>query len=135
MREHYQVTDEWLAGFFDGEGCITVLRSRGSPPIPQVDLTQKDEAVLRAVRERFGGLLREHRGGTWHLKWYGQNVVGLLEALLPHLLLKRQRAEWALEMARTVRGQGNRLTVREWASRMELADRIQEVNRGARKPN
>jgi len=64
---------DWIAGFFDGEGTVTVRLSRRAKTKygylfrPYISVSQKDRAILEAVQQR----LRMGRlcaaGGSWRL--------------------------------------------------------------------
>lgn len=95
---------EYLAGYFDGEGCICVMQACGNTNRLQFRITivSSDLEVLMAFDQRFGGGAREVRHGNskkrmqlyrWSLN--NQDAVNALRILLPHLIAKREQAEIA----------------------------------------
>lgn len=95
---HDHRTLAYLAGLFDGEGCITRTNDH---PIVQIGMT--DEPVMRWVAE-IGGTLRvedhPNRGNRKPLyRWRllaGSDVREFLWALFPYLRVKRTQAEEAI---------------------------------------
>lgn len=125
----YQVNDVWLAGFFDGEGCVTVLRPTRGDPLSQVDLCQKNIGLLQAIQEKYEGTI----GYCYNIppiKWFSRDITKILNPILPHLVLKRGRADLALQMLDTMPGRGYPLTDAQRHIRGALADAIQELNHG-----
>src|SRR4051794_15458796 len=104
----------WMAGFVDGEGCLTVScfmrghRHRGHAhqyhPVVTVANTQRK--ALEVFQEAYGGEIefvvarQKNRQDSWHWRCPAKMVPILLEHLLPYLLLKRPRAELLLELCR-----------------------------------
>lgn len=93
---------EYLAGFFDGEGCISIVGARS--PILKVFLTNTNEGVLRNVQAGFGGRFelksrrqKEHWKPSFALTWDGWRAASLLERMMPHLVVKISQASLGLE--------------------------------------
>jgi hypothetical protein len=107
--------DAYLAGFFDGEGSISIIRRKPHGHVLHVDVGQIDRRPLELLRSRFGGsiqLQRRHSFGRrdlWYWKTGSQNAVPFLEAMLPYLIVKREQAELALRFqSRRLRGSARR---------------------------
>ncbi len=101
----------WAAGFFDGEGCVTLSRSRaGDPQRLQMSVAQVDERPLRRFGEAIGGYgrfaLRKKmpRNGIrlpMVLSIHRQDDIRrVLEVLWPHLSEPKReqvaRCYWAI---------------------------------------
>jgi hypothetical protein len=92
------MTPQYIAGFFDGEGCIGFCKCRGSV-FPRILLTNTNRDILVRVKEKFGGdiqplALRKKgwkQGYSWRLTW--TKAVDFLEVIQPHLILKTRQAE------------------------------------------
>lgn len=94
---------------FDGEGSI-IMWDRGSGGRPQLRCTVSNTyfPVLEWIKETVGtGSIVRHihpaekgykDSGTWQC--YGQNAVGLLEQMLPRLIIKRDKAIEAIASQR-----------------------------------
>lgn len=102
--------DEWVAGFFDGEGSIGIYRNGSGTFHLRTQITQNvsraTEEVLLALKNRFGGNLARMRGDIYRGKvafnWQlnGVGAAAFLGVVLPHLRLKRDQAEIAIAWQR-----------------------------------
>lgn len=92
------MTLEWLAGFFDGEGCVLLspCRPKAGGVVyysARLTLTQKDRKILETIQEQYGGRLR--RKGAGHscsfLDWFGPEAIALAKRLEKVCLCKRDQ--------------------------------------------
>jgi hypothetical protein len=105
------MTPEYLAGLFDGEGCIDVQRcypKAGRNRLyvrPRVRMCMADSArpMMQMLRDKFGGHLCSRKAGkrnqqdSWSLEWLnGDDMRCLLNLILPHLILKAEQARLVL---------------------------------------
>lgn len=117
----------YFAGFFDGEGWITVAtykprkRKKTSslyqpPPKLVVGIGNMNPSVLIEIYKEFGGYLyqrkpqsKNHFGeeGIYILSFYGDNLKLFLEKITPYLRMKKPLAELALEFTKTQRNRGS----------------------------
>ena len=92
----------YAAGFFDGEGWLGRKKRSSSDTTYQlrVHVTQNDRAPLDWLRERFGGsvLWERHAPRNPRHRWVtsGAPAKEFLAAVLPYLIVKRERALLAL---------------------------------------
>jgi len=96
------VTEEWLAGFFDGEGCIGLQRQGIYGYYARLQLVQKDREILENIQAVFGGHLHHCAGPktkykTWRLAWHGKDAVQLAARLLPYSRCKQDQFTTFLE--------------------------------------
>lgn len=104
----------WLAGFIDGEGTLQLsqIKRSGHESVylaPTVRVVNNDLGAAEKCVLLMGGNVREHRPGTWVMVIRGMaQVTPLLTVLLPHLTVKRHRAELLIEYARVRRSATNR---------------------------
>ena len=95
----------WMAGFFDGEGCVSIghavrkgkrmSRTNESYTL-QVIVGQKGRAPLEHFATAFGGVIYPfRRRGMEYYRWLvsSDKAAAALVALLPYLQLKRDVAE------------------------------------------
>lgn len=114
------VDKAWAAGFFDGEGSISIRTLRQNGHVYRglyIRVAQVDRTPLDRLVTIFGvgvtRLYRRHddRRAPYH-DWYtaGISAAGVLEQMLPYLTVKRTRALLAIEFQQLVgtRGRGNR---------------------------
>ena len=108
---------EYLAGFFDGEGCIDVQRNypKGREGClyvrPRVRLALADSCkfILLDFQQRYGGHIlhraavnsKQQSSTSWELLAKAE-MGRMLQFMLPHLVIKKSQAElvlWWLENA------------------------------------
>jgi len=98
----------YIAGFLDGEGCITIVHSKSNPSgWLQVSFTNTNKSVLDWIQKRTQGkvyLLHKGKGNqkpSYILHTWALQAKNLLKQLLPHLQIKREVAELALQWQNT----------------------------------
>jgi hypothetical protein len=140
-----RLTPQWLAGFFDGEGCVTVTMSGVKNPRVMVSITQGDLNLLNAIWSKFchpvTGCLykpaRKNRRGdeypVWMLHFTGKSVLPILTTIQPYVILKRKLVDWGIEMAiltstRGSTGRGVGLPTHITARRHELMRLVKSEN-------
>jgi hypothetical protein len=103
-----KISPQWLAGFFDGEGCISVrAKSGNAAPSIRVDIAQSDFTILAAIGELFpGGLpsvqaypLKDKKRYTCgaRLTWNGYKAKPILEYMKDYVLIKKVQVDLALQ--------------------------------------
>lgn len=115
------LSPEYLAGFFDGEGCISL--SAGDLYTLHVSVTQVNPAPLREFAAAFGGnvrLRRWHRpdqrpGYIWNIA--SQKAMAMLKVLRPYLIVKAEEADIAIAF-QSLRRPG-RVPLRDWPAKKE----------------
>ena len=98
----------WSAGFFDGEGCISVhrgLQKSGSfSHYLNLDIGNTNTDALNRFQNTFDfGARHRTRDGVnkpmYHLVYSSNEAVKVLQNLLPELTVKKKEAELALDFA------------------------------------
>lgn len=111
------MSPEYLAGFFDGEGCIDCQRMYPGTgrsrfyvrPRVRVAQANSGRVVLEELQRQFGGNItnrkaineRQQASASWEFL-DKQGIITMLTSMLPHLILKREQAKlaiWWLENA------------------------------------
>lgn len=104
------VSEEYLAGFFDGEGTFYIgkqFKNGVEYPKAQVMLSQSGDDGLRLLTEIqafYGGTIYEHLKAGQHkatksaykLYWNKIEAIALCKVLIPHLMLKQEAAQQVL---------------------------------------
>ena len=90
----------YLAGFFDGEGCISILKySKKKEWNPayflQAQIGQKYGDTLDWVKETFGGSVYKKRDQTWIVSNF--KAYEFIKLLTPYLKYKKPQAELAIK--------------------------------------
>lgn len=91
------MSPEYVAGFFDGEGCIHLSKNGQC----KIMITQKQPEILYVMQKQFGGGVfakRNKTGGYFHLQISKKELMlDFLKAVTPYLFVKRAKAEIALQ--------------------------------------
>lgn len=140
------MTDEYIAGFLDGDGFITFhngkLRRRGGVRALEVRVgfTNTNQNVLLAIRNflKVKGFLEIHKvynvthKPQYTLNYYSRQAIEIIKRVEQHLIIKRPQATLALHLAdfkaRTHKGKGrgNGWTQQD---RNKFFPAMQELNR------
>lgn len=97
-RNDRQARVIYAAGFFDGEGSITIIIGRGSQIGSLfISVGQIDERPLLLLQELWGGSINldNKRVSRWRINH--QKASDALAEMLPHLIVKREQAKIAIE--------------------------------------
>lgn len=100
----------WMAGFFDGEGHISIDKYKSNPHgILVASVTNMNRDVLTPFLI-FGGriFIATKKFNCWRWQAYGEQAKTLLESLLPDLRLKRDAAKVAITFQNTIGQYGTR---------------------------
>lgn len=146
VNQQVKITWEWLAGFYDGEGCLNLTHQkckRNTAFSPQVDLVNTNfpamEAIVAFLAEHEIGvsvtLSKKHRkfhrdSGRQHKQRMTIRIARMkavkrfLELLSPHLVLKREQADLLLEFVSTRAEKYTRTSERDF----EIYRRLRELN-------
>jgi hypothetical protein len=116
--------DAYLAGFFDGEGCIGMYMRKAWTL--QVTVSQKDHKVLDLFNERFPEGAWCHFKNVTSLVWYGSHAFDILTTLEPLLVIKQEQAQWALKYVELSRAhkKGTPWTLGEREALAHIAEQI-----------
>lgn len=99
----------WLAGFVDGEGCVTARLQKGKYLHVSVQIVQKDKAVLDHIAGMLGyGTISRFRSGVhvWRIH-ERSNLLAFIDVVLPYAIVKRAALEAARELTLTIREAGS----------------------------
>lgn len=95
----------YLAGLFDGEGCVTIRKMFYKPKHQYqalLSVMMCSEKAVKLFFERWGGSFveRDRKPSEWKVCWQwsvtGTKTIFILEELLPYLVVKRDEAVVAL---------------------------------------
>ena len=99
----------WLAGLFDGEGCIAFPSGTNKLHSIRVQISNTNYELLQAVQTRTGTgkLIRQMHSGvkawkphykdSWAWQCYGENARSLLKQMFPWLIEKKPKALLVLD--------------------------------------
>lgn len=98
---------DYIAGFFDGEGSVGIYGARTKYLLVQVCQVDNlaSRSLLEELAQRWGGSIREQSTptGRGKLNWQvtGAKALPFLQAIEPHVVLKRQQVQVAVEWQST----------------------------------
>lgn len=94
------ISKQYIAGLFDGEGCIGIYPNHKNYRI-MVTLNNCDKRPLEEFTERYGGTVIPSGNGKnftcYVVQLYSENAAAFLEDIVEHLFIKKGAAEVALE--------------------------------------
>ena len=142
------LSPEYIAGLFDGEGCVSLCYSKIRPwkknPSKMVlgfkfviGLCNTFGPVLYRLQEQFGGDISTsfHGNKVRNLKpVYAWKITGteaqrkFLLTIEPFSIIKLRQVELGLSYLETKVGSGKRLTPDAWNRRIELFKEFREAN-------
>ena len=130
-------TDAYLAGLFDGEGCVSMSLAKNNYMAITVKVSMCDRAPVAALYERFGGEFSDGKQKTPHgrfiFSWmvYNADAVEALEVFSQECLVKRVVAQTALPCAKNMLENKTRgaLSQTEKAARIAAAQIIADINK------
>ena len=100
----------YLAGFIDGEGCLTTSFDYPINRIrPRLTITNTNKEVLEWIHAVFGGSLYLHkpRGSqtraSYELMFFCNKAMNLIEKVYPFLKVKKKEADVFLRFRETVK--------------------------------
>lgn len=120
----------YIAGFFDGEGCIRIKQAnqRGNSYYVIAHLTNTYLPVLQQVQDLFGGPIRKQEEGrnkaiyNWQLT--SSEAVDFLKTITPFLQEKSTQALLAIKF----HDQKDKLTAEEKASWARVMSEMKKSN-------
>lgn len=129
----------WCAGFFDGEGCITFGKDSYYNRFELVVSASQRYPIrepLNVFKDLFGGSISDYEcttnvGEARMFRWQisGFHAGGVLETMLPFLIVKREQAELAIQWVRLAPGSGNRQAQELKDRRNIIVEKIREAKR------
>jgi hypothetical protein len=108
----------WAAGILDGEGCIGLWPDSRRPYSARMSvyIANTDERMLLEFQRLFGGTVTPRKTAAmgagfkrvpiikpqWVWQAHGASAIPVLEAVLPYLICKKEKAELCLAWGKTI---------------------------------
>jgi LAGLIDADG-like domain len=130
-RQTITATIAYIAGFFDGEGCVRLKQSNQNEHSYYViaHITNSNRAILEQVQDLFGGTIRmqEHAVNKTIYNWQitSAEAVDFLQTLSPFLQDKLEQALLAIKY----HAQKGELTPAERASYVRIISEMKKQDR------
>jgi hypothetical protein len=116
------LSPEYLAGFFDGEGCVST-NGRDSGSYLTTTIANSHLGILESIREQFGGSISQRKSGSYTLTLSTWKAHALLNHMLPYLIVKADVARVGIQLQERPKESPNS------PERVKLRLQIQELNR------
>ena len=127
-----RITPQWLAGFFDGEGSVTVGLRPGGQHFIAVGVSQHDLTLLTLIGLKFPGCNGPYpvsgRRTSFEIRWSGDAAGPFLEAIKDFVVLKRRQVELGIEFVRTIGRKGKPVSPETRKRREEIQARVRSMN-------
>jgi hypothetical protein len=118
-----KISWQYIAGFFDGEGCISFNHRRGQNPnwyAVQLSMCQKEKAVLIEIQKflkenQIKSSLYSRKDKQMFSLGVGKTgeIIELVNKLLPFLIVKKEKCKKALKFINKYKLKNPQLTIRE----------------------
>jgi len=119
----------YLAGLFDGEGCVHITIEHGIASSLTITIAQNDETPLRFAQELLGGVIHlrhEKSKNANYWKLHANEAADFLRLVEPYLLVKKKDAKYGIKFQELRESQKPRhsLTLQEIYDRNEISKKI-----------
>ena len=143
-----KISDDYVAGLFDGEGWFSISRAAGHHYGAKRDwayqlhaaMTLKERVVLSCLRSRWGGTVVEQKNRSKnHARYFRWQVTGesareFAEDIGPKMIIKKARAGLAVEFQLDKGQKGNKPSSdREYDKQTKMYEQMKKLNK--RGPN
>ena len=129
MKE-WKLTTSWAAGFFDGEGCVSVSRRKRGNFIEHfisVQIGQKDDTPLKAFKLKYGGSQCPSKTPSDCARWriHGKASERFLKDIYPYTIVKREQIRIVLEIRKLIGKPGHHISKETWDKKERLWHELQ----------
>ena len=129
------ISTEYVAGFFDGEGCVNISTDTYGKPFIRILIVNTDVLVLEKFKERWGGNITHNkrhkenwkRSYTWRLSH--NKAINFLKELEPHLIVKKKQTNLAISFYQLTPGKGTKWSNDSLQKANEIIDQIRFANK------
>ena len=127
----------YIAGFIDGEGCLSFHKEKGGSHSPFVSICNTNQEVIQWFKNKFdwgykGYTDNRREKPKWNLEMRGmKRIVPLLLAIQPYLIVKKKQANLLLEFSKSKLGR-IRKQKGELARELEIVQEIHRLNKKGR---
>lgn len=140
------ISPQYLAGAIDADGCVGIakmaqtVRGKSLRYDARLQLTNTNLPFLELVKAQYGGHIKiANRGANtspkwktgYQLCWGTKSSEVVIRQILPYLIIKKERAELALQLRSTMGhfgGQGHRLPQEVIEKRENIFQRMKFLN-------
>jgi len=130
----------YIAGFFDGEGSISIAKEKKKPTHNstlrlRVSVSNNNIEILNRIQKTVKlGRVYQRKPKTSDLVFDSRTATEFLRLIAPYLYVRRPQAVLALKFARRLENSSHRpISKREWLVRKNIREKIIKLNGGNNK--
>lgn len=134
---------DYLAGFFDGEGCICLVKKKPRKKgfsiqyVPTIVLANTDKKIVKKFHTYFKGCFGERkkeanqRKNIFYNNLVNQDVFNFCLAMEHHLIIKKKQVKLIFRFyyGKHLKLDGKRLTKKELTRREKLYQQMKKLNK------
>jgi hypothetical protein len=120
-----ELENAYLAGLFDGEGCIYLTNVGYEVRYPGISIAQTDSDFLHVLKEKYGGQV--NKSGTTLYFTGASKIAEFLTRILPYLILRHKEAFILIEICKLVPVSGKNMSDRDKLLRLKLEDMLEKA--------
>jgi len=118
-----ELTPQYLAGFFDGEGSVCITYDNSGQPKLRVSLANNYRPVIEQVKQQFSGSINRSSGNCYQWWLYKtEKMFQFLTYVKPYLIVKQKEVTIALTLLTTMGTSGTRYTEQEVLVKARLCE-------------
>lgn len=122
------ISPAYIAGLFDGEGCVSVSVRKDGRLNFQVKITQKDRSILDIIANALGYGVVWFQGEHHDLRLFSADDISrFIETVLPYSIVKRSQLILMHELVQTIDPTRRPVTECVWNRRREIAAQIRAL--------
>jgi hypothetical protein len=136
LEHRGQISTEYAAGFFDGEGTVYIHGYQDPDNnrryhAAKISISQKTPAVLYLFQERWGGRVRiATKDGTYVWEANGDTALSFVSDIYPYTIVKYEQLRLYLEFKSLRKAHRYApVTEEEWEQREWYRSRIKELKK------
>jgi hypothetical protein len=125
-----KLTAQWLAGFFDGEGCVSCYLQQRVMKL-DVFVAQSNFPLIAAIADMFEQRPRVHcrsKRTCYSIHFTGRGCLKFLEFIKDHVIVKREQVLIAIEFANLIGNSGPPKDSNAQIDRRRLGQQIRDLN-------
>ena len=109
------LSPEYIAGFFDGEGCVNItVAGKSKQATLRIMIANTHKEILEAIQRQFSGHIYRTRASinnpkwkeSWQLVLLHQKATDFLEAIEPYIIVKASQVKLGLDFQKFMKSSG-----------------------------
>lgn len=125
----------YLAGIFDGEGCIYANHNKKGNTVMSIHLVNTNKPLIYWLQREFGGNVYFEKGkekvrNKWAWRVKSKQIIKILSLMLPYLICKKEQAKLGIALRKSIElnKKGNQYGLIDKNYRVILCEKIRLLN-------